>query len=706
MINLYNVSKTYKQNKITQEVLKDISFSLPDTGLVTVLGDSGSGKTTLLNCIGGLENFKGKITINDFSFSKENKHLNVFRRKNIGYVFQDFCLIEDKTVLENIQQALNIARNNEENDKEKIKNVLDFVGMKNYINRKVSSLSGGQKQRVGIARALINDAKVILADEPTGHLDNKNTKKIMEIFRKISSTSLVIIVTHEKEIADTYSDRIIEICDGTISDDYENKATIKHSLSTFSLEHSNKVKHKEKAEPFKYIFSFTKSRIAAIILFIFSSIFVALSMSFSVFSADKDYTDYFEHPRNALQIQSKSNGPFTEREFNNILSMKNAISFLPTNTLTSFDLTCPPLLQTSTSSFQLMTCACPISGAKEIIYGSAPKKPYEIIIDEFLCNRLINTPSTYINSAKQFGFISPDNFINSYIRSDNKYEYKIVGVSKSYSPCLYFNENDLISLYIKEELKGPQIYNNPEIINQSFSLEENEVIINSEEYVKGKYSEKNNEIEILGSIYKIKDTYTDLNSNTIFMSLKDMKNLYWKNYLSSAFSLFLLCENELKAKEDLIELDYYCITTEELAEFSFLQVNRQGQIISNVFAVLICIAAAFIYLLSEKKRINEMLPEISVKRLLGQSKYKVLFHLLFESFLTILIFASPFYLLSSIAFNGIAASLGTIVSFNQIPIGKLFLGLGLLFLISILITFIISIPLLKRSPASLNKAKE
>lgn len=707
MIELINVSKQYNQKGVKQNALNNVSISFPNNGLIAILGDSGSGKTTLLNCIGGIESFKGTIKTNNFSFSKENNHLNEFRKKNIGYVFQDFCLLETMTVYENLQLTIDIANNNEENDLEKIKTVLSFVGMEKYLNRKINTLSGGQQQRIGIARAIINDAKIILADEPTGHLDDKNTHQIMELFKKISKKALVILVTHEKSIAKKYANRIIELIDGKVLDDYENKLKNEGETPVFNIKHSNKAKKRIKYEPLKYVFKFNKSRIISIVLFIFSSIFISLSMSFSIFQHEEDnnINNYIDYPINSVYIDRGRT--LSEREYLDILNIKGIKGFQTAHMGVPFELFPPSLLQdNSTTSIVLYYLPCPIYEAKEIIFGKAPSNPYEILIDEFLCNRLLNLPSNRVESAKHFGFLSPANFINSRITFNNQFSFKIVGVSKSYAPCFYLNESELYSLCLTRELSAPIIYDNLNIIKKDIELKGNEVIMNINSYINGNYKEKRDEVEILGKIYKIVDTYESNSINAIFMDLYNMKELFWSNYLKVTYYHYAFCDNPEIIREILIKKGYNSLTSEEYAKLHYREVNQQSQNVSNTFAIIIIIASAFVYLLSEKRRINEMVPEISIRRLLGQSKNNIALHLLLESFLTVLIFAIPFYLLSSFVINGTAVSIGSIVSIKQIPIGKLFLGMGILLVISLIITFIISIPILRKTPAELNKAKE
>ena len=229
MIRISKLNKFYNRHKRNEiHVINNTSLDLPDTGLVALLGPSGCGKTTLLNAIGGLDKVNsGKIYINDkkittiFS-SKKDK----LRNLKIGYIFQDYKLIDNKSVYDNIAIALRmIGIKDKEEVKKRVTYILERLGMYRYRYRPCGMLSGGERQRVGIARALVKNPDIILADEPTGNLDSKNTIEIMNIIKAISKDKLVILVTHEVELAKFYATRIIEVLDGSVTEDYENKNT-------------------------------------------------------------------------------------------------------------------------------------------------------------------------------------------------------------------------------------------------------------------------------------------------------------------------------------------------------------------------------------------------------------------------------------------------------------------------------------------------
>ena len=227
MIRLSHLEKYYHKGSENEiHVINDTSLEFPENGLVAITGPSGCGKTTLLNVIGGLDSFaSGEIDFDgEVITAYKPKKVDDLRNRKIGYIFQNYNLIEDKTVYENIEVNLNMAGIYDHDEvEERIDYVLESVGMYNYRKRNVMALSGGQQQRVAIARAIAKNPKVILADEPTGNLDVNNTFEVMGIIKKISQSCLVILVSHEKDMVDFYADRVIELEDGVVVNQYENE---------------------------------------------------------------------------------------------------------------------------------------------------------------------------------------------------------------------------------------------------------------------------------------------------------------------------------------------------------------------------------------------------------------------------------------------------------------------------------------------------
>lgn len=235
MIELKNISKTYKAKRTKKtKVLDDISLTLSDKGMTFILGKSGSGKSTLLNILGGLDKYDSgdMLILGKSSKSFSQADFDSYRNTYLGFVFQEFNILEDYDVYENISLALQLQH--KKIDEKEINSLLDRLELTDLKKRKINELSGGQKQRVAIARALIKNPKIILADEPTGNLDSKTGKQVMELLKEISKEKLVVIVSHDEDYAREYADRIIEIKDGKIIND-TNEIKSKESNNEYKI---------------------------------------------------------------------------------------------------------------------------------------------------------------------------------------------------------------------------------------------------------------------------------------------------------------------------------------------------------------------------------------------------------------------------------------------------------------------------------------
>lgn len=226
MVKLEHVNKYfYKRRKNQIHVINDTSLEMGSSGLVALLGPSGCGKTTLLNVIGGLDKVgSGKVFINGQKLTRRTAgKIDKIRNLNVGYIFQNYNLVDNMTVFENVAIALRMVGVKDKKEiEEKVNYVLEKVGMYRYRNRYADMLSGGERQRVGIARAIVKNPAIIIADEPTGNLDSRNTLEVMNIIKAISEDKLVILVTHEEELAKFYASRIIRIKDGKMVSDELN----------------------------------------------------------------------------------------------------------------------------------------------------------------------------------------------------------------------------------------------------------------------------------------------------------------------------------------------------------------------------------------------------------------------------------------------------------------------------------------------------
>ena len=221
MLQIKNISKQYKTGDLVQIALDNVSLNFRNNEFVSILGPSGSGKTTLLNIIGGLDRYdKGDLIINNVSTKKyKDRDWDSYRNHTVGFVFQSYNLIPHQTILANVELALTISGVSKKARKRRALEALDKVGLREQAHKKPNQMSGGQMQRVAIARALVNDPDILLADEPTGALDTTTSVQVMELLKEVAKDRLVVMVTHNPELAENYSTRIVKLRDGKIVDD-------------------------------------------------------------------------------------------------------------------------------------------------------------------------------------------------------------------------------------------------------------------------------------------------------------------------------------------------------------------------------------------------------------------------------------------------------------------------------------------------------
>ena len=234
MLEIKNITKVYDTGGFKQKALDSVSVNFRENEFASILGPSGSGKTTFLNIIGGLDHYtSGDLIINEISTKHyKDADWDSFRNHRIGFVFQSYNLIPHQTVLSNVMLALTLSGISKKESIKKAKKALNDVGLSQHIYKRPSQLSGGQMQRVAIARALVNDPEILLADEPTGALDSNTSIQIMELLKKIAKEKLVIMVTHNPDLAKEYSTRIITLKDGKITSDtnpYDGKIDTRES---------------------------------------------------------------------------------------------------------------------------------------------------------------------------------------------------------------------------------------------------------------------------------------------------------------------------------------------------------------------------------------------------------------------------------------------------------------------------------------------
>ncbi len=218
MLQIKNISKQYRTGELVQNALNDVSLNFRDNEFVAILGPSGSGKTTLLNIIGGLDRYdSGDLIINGISTKKyKDRDWDSYRNHTIGFVFQSYNLIPHQNILSNVELALTISGISKSERKKRAKEALEKVGLGDQLHKRPNQMSGGQMQRVAIARALVNDPDILLADEPTGALDSETSIQVMDLLNEVAKDRLVIMVTHNPELAEKYANRVVNLADGKL----------------------------------------------------------------------------------------------------------------------------------------------------------------------------------------------------------------------------------------------------------------------------------------------------------------------------------------------------------------------------------------------------------------------------------------------------------------------------------------------------------
>ena len=324
MLKLVNIKKSYNLGEKEEvKALKGISIDFRESEFVSILGPSGCGKTTLLNIIGGLDRYSfGDLIINNKSTKEfKDKDFDSYRNHQIGFVFQSYNLITHQTVLANVELALTLSGVNAKERRKRALKALKEVGLSDQVNKKPNQLSGGQMQRVAIARALVNEPEIILADEPTGALDSKTSVQIMDLLKKISKDKLIIMVTHNEELAKTYSTRVIKLLDGEVLED----SNPYHS----NLEETEKMQTKKIAMSFKTALSLsfnnllTKKGRTILTSFAGSIGIIGIALILSLSSGMNNYISKVESDALSSYPISVEQTTFNATEFINSLMVSN-----------------------------------------------------------------------------------------------------------------------------------------------------------------------------------------------------------------------------------------------------------------------------------------------------------------------------------------------------------------------------------------------
>ena len=521
MLEIKNITKIYDTGGFKQKALDSVSVNFRENEFASILGPSGSGKTTFLNIIGGLDHYtSGDLIINEISTKNyKDSDWDSFRNHRIGFVFQSYNLIPHQNVLSNVMLALTLSGISKKESIKKAKKALDDVGLSNHIYKRPSQLSGGQMQRVAIARALVNDPEILLADEPTGALDSNTSIQIMELLKKIAKEKLVIMVTHNPELAKEYSTRIITLKDGKITSDtnpYDGKIDTK--------ENSEQKKNKTKKTKMSFL--------------------TAMSLSFNNLMTKKGRTVLVAFAGSIgiigiALILALSNG------------FQGYVDKISEDTLTSYPLVIEEQQADITGTLLSMTSR---TGER--------KSTDEIIEQQYISKMLKNISTNDLRSFKNhlennYDKIKNDISSIKYTYSVEPYIYTVDGTKK----IAKVNPNNLFSSMFSSNMMMnigtytsvySEMIDNYDILNESYDI------------LKGRWPEKYDEMVI---VLSDATTISDLLVYSLgFRDTSELKNMINKIMTGESVEV----ENEpLKLSfDDLLNLDLRLIMSSDLYKYN------------------------------------------------------------------------------------------------------------------------------------------
>lgn len=514
LIRLKNVSKFYNNNNNISSGFSKINLTLNSGEFVAITGESGSGKSTLLNVISGLDSYEeGEMYINGEETSHYSEEdYEIYRRKYIGNIFQNFNLINSYTVYQNIELVYLLNGNKKSEVKNNILNLIETVGLTKYKNTKVSKLSGGQKQRVAIARVLAKDTPIIVADEPTGSLDQKNAKSIIELLHKISPGKLIIVVTHNYEQVQDYATRRIAMSDGKIIEDKKivsvTETDVKES-ETGNITFLNKINLGTR-NSFNILSKFIL--LTLIFLFLVVSTFSQYS-NLRKIEYDQDaygYNEYFsDYSPNRVIINKKSRSKFTKDEISALSNLENISSVVENDILidTSFSLGKDDIyFYGSIDSF---------SKLDKVDIGSMPTKDNEIAVEAYEYDYYLQTYGDNLIGKKLSFYDELSNMVNE--------DFVLVGIKYLPSDNLLAVSNGDSKLYFSDAMVN-KISNLSSIKYSVLSLEINNVKIDSNDLyynIKPTSNLKKGETYVFSNLNSYCNDYNCINQN-IKLNIKDV----------------------------------------------------------------------------------------------------------------------------------------------------------------------------------------
>ena len=686
MIFANNLRKNYG----TLEVINDTTLKLPKKGMVAFLGESGSGKTTLVNVLGGLDSYKsGSISYDDTKFLKyQMDKVDTYRRNHFGYIFQNYNILEDKTVYENLLLALHIIGIYDETECEKrIKNALEAVGLYKFRKKLAGALSGGQMQRVSIARALVKHNDVIIADEPTGNLDSESTRQIIRILKKLSINSLIILVTHDISLANTYADYIYHIKDGKISDYKENnlkdnekednftyddsfyEPIIKKDRAKFGLllkeEFCNFFKDKVKGKIFKFAF------------FLIGIIFMVINVLVTTNNPNKINDIAARNDVYTLKISSFQTKENIYSELARVYDLGYIDDIYSNNQSGSLKIK----MGVSTSIKLDYSNVYNQTLIKDsLIIGKRPENTNEVVITSKMADEL--TKSKYYRSYDEIiGLkLSLNESIVGIAKNDQAYIYKL---NQTYNSANYYYNSGIYNFEIYDDslqIEG----NKPKSLN--------DIVVSSQFLInKGlKVGQTlNNGDKICGSFDNRKEIVYGLSDRIFIQSIESEEVDCTINDLT-----------RLKGYQTFEVTNKY----ENISENNLDNYNQSKYINLTIEIILIIICAIYLIFTMKSKMLQDIY-EIGVRRELGQKRISIILNYILKSFVTLTLTIIIGYILSTLIYIFIALRVNSFggnipVLYNSL---STYLIILIIYVMGIIFGIIPVLLLLKHTPAEIVK---
>ena len=686
MIFANNLRKNYG----TLEVINDTTLKLPKKGMVAFLGESGSGKTTLVNVLGGLDSYKsGSISYDDTKFLKyQMDKVDTYRRNHFGYIFQNYNILEDKTVSENLLLALHIIGIYDEKECEKrIKNALEAVGLYKFRKKLAGALSGGQMQRVSIARALVKHNDVIIADEPTGNVDSESTRQIIRILKKLSINSLIILVTHDISLANTYADYIYHIKDGKISDYKENNLKDNEKEDNFTYDDSfyEPIIKKDRAkfglllkEEFCNFFNDkVKGKIFKFAFFLIGIIFMVINVLVTTNNPNKINDIAARNDVYTLKISSFQTKENIYSELARVYDLGYIDDIYSNNQSGSLKIK----MGVSTSIKLDYSNVYNQTLIKDsLIIGKRPENTNEVVITSKMADEL--TKSKYYRSYDEI--IGLKLFLNESIvgiaKNDQAYIYKL---NQTYNSANYYYNSGIYNFEIYDDslqIEG----NKPKSLN--------DIVVSSQFLInKGlKVGQTlNNGDKICGSFDNRKEIVYGLSDRIFIQSIESEEVDCTINDLT-----------RLKGYQTFEVTNKY----ENISENNLDNYNQSKYINLTIEIILIIICAIYLIFTMKSKMLQDIY-EIGVRRELGQKRISIILNYILKSFVTLTLTIIIGYILSTLIYIFIALRVNSFggnipVLYNSL---STYLIILIIYVMGIIFGIIPVLLLLKHTPAEIVK---